>query len=286
MLLKCQTKYAWILEPNVVPGTRFLELLLHTIQISEYSSSLLGYQGEIFSVESLSHESHHPFTFPSGMIKDKLISQFHWGRYHQNGQEQMKDMILYPDRRYEPIAERILEVDSLHKMWFLDVHLVLPLFLQEKQSLPVSLSQILPVEDMILSFALKYYANKKSYVLPSLYSDEKTWGDTSSQPPIVLPFKDLNTFSINIESDRQYLLNHYLSRGGKFILTKESHQSTPTPLSILLFFDPHQISLSTFIALVSGISKHLSNDWFGKIFLKSAHHQFIFLCLYLRILSF
>ncbi len=70
------------------------------------------------------------------MIKEKLANQFHWLYDQKNGQQrkidsQIKDTILYPDRRNEPIAERILEVDSLHGMWFLDVHFALPFFIQE-----------------------------------------------------------------------------------------------------------------------------------------------------------
>lgn len=70
-----------------------------------------------------------------------------------------------------------------------------------------------------------------------------------------------------MKSNRQFLLNHYVSRGGKFILTDESHQSVS--LSILLFFDPHQLSLSTFLALLTGISKHLPKEWFETNSLKT-----------------
>jgi hypothetical protein len=93
---------------------------LHTIHTTEYSENILGFFGEIFSKKRIQTQL--------TAILQESSSSSSTNRFHQLSQEllgsvggvpDLDDLMLYPDRRRIPVAENLLEVDTLHGMWFL-----------------------------------------------------------------------------------------------------------------------------------------------------------------------
>jgi hypothetical protein len=114
---QCRTQHAWFLEPGITPGKRFHELLLHTSHTKEYSQSVLGYFGEIFSRKRLL--TRLSLNLGRHFINENFVDQLKLQlSVHTHSRA---ELIYFPDLRTKgsPIAEHLLEVDTLHGMWFL-----------------------------------------------------------------------------------------------------------------------------------------------------------------------
>jgi hypothetical protein len=95
LALQAHTKYVWIFDDDVLPGSRFLELLLHTIQTEEYRG-LLGTIGWIM-----------PGLTPAG----------HFKPYRHPGPS---GGLMVPDAKYSISVPRLQTADLLCSMWFLE----------------------------------------------------------------------------------------------------------------------------------------------------------------------
>jgi hypothetical protein len=190
---------------------------LHTIHTTEYSENILGFFGEIFSKKRIQTQL--------TAILQESSSSSSTNRFHQLSQEllgsvaavpDLDDLMLYPDRRRIPVAENLLEVDTLHGMWFLKTKWLSHYLTQVWRGSGVidsNLNQMIEnlnrVPGVCLSFLSAccgryslvsileiFWWDQKvfestslrtlthwqfsSYVVPCLYEDSSTWGDISS----------------------------------------------------------------------------------------------------------
>ncbi|KAG1353921.1 hypothetical protein COCNU_07G000330 [Cocos nucifera] len=148
MALQTGADFVYILDDDMIPGRRMLEILSHVGGTEKYKNAVLGSMGRILPFRQ------KDFTFPS-------YRKF-----------QSKEAGLYlPDPAYDITVERIMQVDFLSTSWFLSADLVKTLFVERPFT-------FLTGEDLHLSYQLQKYRNAGSYVLPADPNDKKTWGDS------------------------------------------------------------------------------------------------------------
>ncbi|XP_002973886.2 uncharacterized protein LOC9656675 [Selaginella moellendorffii] len=140
--------FVYILDDDMIPGKKVLEIFSYIAGTVRYHNSLLGSIGRILPFRQ------KDFSFPS---------------YRKPGS---KEAGLYiPDPAYRIIVDRILQVDFLSSSWFLPANLVKALFLES----PLTFST---GEDLHLSYQLQKYLGVHSYVVPIDPDDRDTWGDS------------------------------------------------------------------------------------------------------------
>nr|XP_010920484.1 uncharacterized protein LOC105044330 [Elaeis guineensis] len=165
MALQTQADFVYILDDDMIPGRRMLEILSHVGGTEKYKNAVLGSIGRILPFRE------KDFTFPSYR---KLRS---------------KEAGLYlPDPAYDITVERIVQVDFLSSSWFLSADLVKTLFVEKPFTFMTG-------EDLHLSYQLQKYRNADSYVLPVDPNDKETWGDSEHRLAYVsettVIFKDI-----------------------------------------------------------------------------------------------
>ncbi|WOL18076.1 hypothetical protein Cni_G26869 [Canna indica] len=148
MALQTEADFVYILDDDMIPGTKMLEILSHVGGTDKYKNSVLGSIGRILPFRQ------KDFTFPS------------YRKFRS------KEAGLYlPDPAYGITVERIVQVDFLSSSWFLSADLVKTLFVETPFTFMTG-------EDLHLSYQLQKYRNAGSYVLPVDPNDKETWGDS------------------------------------------------------------------------------------------------------------
>nr|CAD1820861.1 unnamed protein product [Ananas comosus var. bracteatus] len=148
MALQTESDFVYILDDDMIPGKRMLEILAHVGGTEKYKNSVLGSIGRILPFRQ------KDFMFPS-------YRKF-----------KSKEAGLYlPDPAYDITVERIVQVDFLSSSWFLPTDLVKTLFIEKPFTFATG-------EDLHLSYQLQKYRNAGSYVLPVDPNDRETWGDS------------------------------------------------------------------------------------------------------------
>lgn len=165
MALQTESDFVYILDDDMIPGTRMLEILTHVGGTEKYGNAVLGSIGRILPFRQ------KDFTFPS-------YRKF-----------KSKEAGLYlPDPAYDITVERIVQVDFLSSSWFLSADLVKTLFVEKPFTFMTG-------EDLHLSYQLQKYRNAGSYVLPVDPNDKETWGDSEHRLAYVsettVIFKDI-----------------------------------------------------------------------------------------------
>eukprot|EP01018_Ginkgo_biloba_P031332 Gb_01245 [translate_table: standard] len=140
--------FVYILDDDMIPGRKMLQILGHIGGTEKYKNAVLGSIGRILPFRQ------KDFTFPS---------------YRKYGS---KEAGLYlPDPAYGIKVERIVQVDFLSSSWFLSAELVKTLFIET----PIT---FMTGEDLHLSYQLQKYRNAGSFVLPTDPDNKETWGDS------------------------------------------------------------------------------------------------------------
>ncbi|KAF3337856.1 Glycosyl transferase family 2 [Carex littledalei] len=165
MALQTEADFVYILDDDMIPGMKMLEILAHVGGTEKYRNSVLGSIGRILPFRQ------KDFTFPS------------YRKFRS------KEAGLYlPDPAYDITVERIVQVDFLSSSWFLSADLVKTLFIETPFTFMTG-------EDLHLSYQLQKYRNAGSFVLPVDPNDKETWGDSEHRLAYVsettVIFKDI-----------------------------------------------------------------------------------------------
>ncbi|KAF6167842.1 hypothetical protein GIB67_027620 [Kingdonia uniflora] len=148
MALQTEADLVYILDDDMIPGTKMLEILSHVAGTEKYKNSVLGSIGRILPFRQ------KDYTFPS------------YRKFRS------KEAGLYlPDPAYDITVDKIVQVDFLSSSWFLSAELVKTLFIETPFTFMTG-------EDLHLSYQLQKYRSAGSFVLPVDPKDKKTWGDS------------------------------------------------------------------------------------------------------------
>ncbi|KAH9318332.1 hypothetical protein KI387_020101, partial [Taxus chinensis] len=172
--------YVYIVDDDMIPGRRVLEIFAHAAGTDKYRNSVLGSIGRILPFRQ------KDFSFPS---------------YRKFGAKEAG--IYLPDPAYDIIADRVFQVDFLSSAWFLSTQLVKTLFIENPFTFATG-------EDLHLSYQVQKYRGGGSFVLPIEPNDKETWADSEHRLAYVsettVIFKDV----IEVR-DKQWW--QYMSRG-------------------------------------------------------------------------
>lgn len=107
MALQTEADLVYILDDDMIPGTKMLQILSHVAGTDKYENSVLGSIGRILPFRQ------KDFTFPS------------YRKFRS------KEAGLYlPDPAYDITLDRVVQVDFLSSSWFLSAELVKTLFIE------------------------------------------------------------------------------------------------------------------------------------------------------------
>ncbi|XWS53294.1 hypothetical protein CRYUN_Cryun11dG0144500 [Craigia yunnanensis] len=165
MALQTEADLVYILDDDMIPGKKMLQILSHVAGTEKYKNSVLGSIGRILPFRQ------KDFTFPS------------YRKFRS------KEAGLYlPDPAYDITIVKIVQVDFLSSSWFLSAELVKALFIETPFTFMTG-------EDLHLSYQLQKYRNAGSFVLPVDPTDKETWGDSEHRLAYVsettVIFKDI-----------------------------------------------------------------------------------------------
>ncbi|KAK8683602.1 hypothetical protein V6N13_039656 [Hibiscus sabdariffa] len=165
MALQTEADLIYILDDDMIPGKKMLQLLSHVAGTEKYKNSVLGSIGRILPFRQ------KDFTFPS------------YRKFRS------KEAGLYlPDPAYDITIDKIVQVDFLSSSWFLSAELVKTLFIETPFTFMTG-------EDLHLSYQLQKYRDAGSFVLPVDPTDKETWGDSEHRLAYVsettVIFKDI-----------------------------------------------------------------------------------------------
>ncbi|XAR59742.1 hypothetical protein NMG60_11015695 [Bertholletia excelsa] len=165
MALQTEADLVYIVDDDMIPGKKMLQILAHVAGTQKYENSVLGSIGRILPFRQ------KDFTFPS------------YRKFRS------KEAGLYlPDPAYDITVDRIVQVDFLSSSWFLSAELVKTLFIETPFTFMTG-------EDLHLSYQLQKYRNAGSFVLPVDPNDKETWGDSEHRLAYVsettVIFKDI-----------------------------------------------------------------------------------------------
>ncbi|XVF46319.1 hypothetical protein PTKIN_Ptkin03bG0018100 [Pterospermum kingtungense] len=165
MALQTESDLVYILDDDMIPGKKMLQILSHMAGTDKYKNSVLGSIGRILPFRQ------KDFTFPS-------YRKF-----------KSKEAGLYlPDPAYDITVDKIVQVDFLSSSWFLSAEHVKALFIETPFTFMTG-------EDLHLSYQIQKYRNAGSFVLPVDPNDKETWGDSEHRLAYVsettVIFKDI-----------------------------------------------------------------------------------------------
>ncbi|GMI92119.1 hypothetical protein like AT5G60700 [Hibiscus trionum] len=165
MALQTEADLVYIVDDDMIPGKKMLQILSHVAGTEKYKNSVLGSIGRILPFRQ------KDFTFPS------------YRKFRS------KEAGLYlPDPAYDITVQKIVQVDFLSSSWFLSAELVKALFIETPFTFMTG-------EDLHLSYQLQKYRNAGSFVLPVDATDKETWGDSEHRLAYVsettVIFKDI-----------------------------------------------------------------------------------------------
>ncbi|KAI0528812.1 hypothetical protein KFK09_001355 [Dendrobium nobile] len=184
MALQTESDFVYIIDDDMIPGRKMMEILAHIGGIEKYKNSVLGSIGRILPFRQ------KDFTFPS----------YRKFRTKETG-------LYLPDPAYNITVNKIVQVDFLSSSWFLSTNLVKTLFVETPMTFMTG-------EDLHLSYQLQKYRNAGSFVLPVDPNDKETWGDSEHRLAYVsettVIFKDI----IQVRDDQWWraLSNGYITQ--------------------------------------------------------------------------
>lgn len=107
MALQTEADLVYIVDDDMIPGKKMLQILSHVAGTEKYKNSVLGSIGRILPFRQ------KDFSFPS------------YRKFHS------KEAGLYlPDPAYDILVEKVVQVDFLSSSWFLSAELVKTLFIE------------------------------------------------------------------------------------------------------------------------------------------------------------
>ncbi|KAJ6739580.1 hypothetical protein OIU74_004357 [Salix koriyanagi] len=174
MALQTEADLVYIVDDDMIPGRKMLQILSHVAGTEKYKNSVLGSIGRILPFRQ------KDFTFPS------------YRKFRS------KEAGLYlPDPAYDITVHKIVQVDFLSSSWFLSAELVKTLFIEAPMTFMTGEDLHLSTICTLWSFSyqLQKYRNAGSFVLPVDPNDKETWGDSEHRLAYVsettVIFKDI-----------------------------------------------------------------------------------------------
>ncbi|KAK6936060.1 hypothetical protein RJ641_033090 [Dillenia turbinata] len=184
MALQTEADLVYIVDDDMIPGKKMLQILSHVAGTDKYKNSVLGSIGRILPFRQ------KDLTFPS------------YRKFRS------KEAGLYlPDPAYDITVDRIVQVDFLSSSWFLSAEIVKTLFIETPLTFATG-------EDLHLSYQLQKYKGAGSFVLPVDPNDEETGGDSEHRLAYVsettVIFKDV----VQVRDDQWWktLSNGYITQ--------------------------------------------------------------------------
>ncbi|CAN4100876.1 unnamed protein product [Withania somnifera] len=165
LALQTEADLVYIVDDDMIPGKKMLQILAHVAGTDKYKNSVLGSIGRIL-----------PFR-----QKDSSFPSYRKFRSKEAG-------LYLPDPAYNITVNKIVQVDFLSSSWFMSAELVKTLFVETPFTFMTG-------EDLHLSYQLQKYRNAGSFVLPVDPKDKDTWGDSEHRLAYVsettVIFKDI-----------------------------------------------------------------------------------------------
>ena len=156
LALAAKTAFVLVLDDDMIPGPRFLSVLLHVATAPAQRPSLLGAIGWLLP---------RPAVRPRGNGgADVRFASYRALANNSGG-------LYVPDGAYDLLVERLLEVDYLCSLWFGRTEWFGLLWREPPPTFATG-------EDFHLSHMLRKHAGVPSRVLPVLFDDRSVWGDT------------------------------------------------------------------------------------------------------------
>ncbi|XP_057782471.1 uncharacterized protein LOC131000528 [Salvia miltiorrhiza] len=184
MALQTEADLVYILDDDMIPGKKMLQIMSHVAGTDKYKNSVLGSIGRILPFRQ------KDFTFPS------------YRKFRS------KEAGLYlPDPAYDITIDKVVQVDFLSSSWFLSAELIKTLFIETPLTFMTG-------EDLHLSYQLQKYRNAGSFVVPVDPNDKDTWGDSEHRLAYVsettVIFKDI----VQVRDDQWWkaLSNGYVTQ--------------------------------------------------------------------------
>ncbi|CAN4098921.1 unnamed protein product [Withania somnifera] len=148
LALQTEADLVYIIDDDMIPGKKMLQILTHVAGTDKYKNSVLGSIGRIL-----------PFR-----QKDSSFPSYRKFRSKEAG-------LYLPDPAYNITVNKIVQVDFLSSSWFMPAELVKTLFIETPFTFMTG-------EDLHLSYQLQKYRNAGSFVLPVDPNNKDTWGDS------------------------------------------------------------------------------------------------------------
>ncbi|KAG0590220.1 hypothetical protein KC19_1G082200 [Ceratodon purpureus] len=172
--------FVYMLDDDMIPGRRMLEILSHAGGTDKYRNAVLGSIGRILPFRQ------KDFTFPS---------------YRKFGSKEAG--IYLPDPAYNIVVDRVVQVDFLSSSWFLSTDLIRSLFIEQPFTFVTG-------EDLHLSYLLQKYKDGGSFVLPVDPRNKETWGDSEHRLAYVSETTVIHKDIVQVRDDQWW---RTMSRG-------------------------------------------------------------------------
>ncbi|KAK4370565.1 hypothetical protein RND71_010040 [Anisodus tanguticus] len=148
LALQTEADLVYIVDDDMIPGKKMLQMLAHIAGTDKYKNSVLGSIGRILPFQQ----------------KDSSFPSYRKFRSKEAG-------LYMPDPAYNITVNKIVQVDFLSSSWFMSAEVVKTLFIETPFTFMTG-------EDLHLSYQLQKYRNAGSFVLPVDPKDKDTWGDS------------------------------------------------------------------------------------------------------------
>lgn len=154
---QCSTKYALVLDRDVIPGSSYLQLLLRTSHTTEYSHHILGTDGYILPVPDTGH--YHSTIAGQSSAGTDDVSEVGVSSSHGHA-------LRYPNPSTGVFADNVMTVDFLSGMWFLETEIVKYFLLEVSDVLSSSVLQAVITsmkhEPYAICYAMLYFFRRQS----------------------------------------------------------------------------------------------------------------------------
>ncbi|KAJ7547628.1 hypothetical protein O6H91_08G095800 [Diphasiastrum complanatum] len=164
--------YVYILDDDMIPGRKMLQILAHAAGTEKHHNAVLGSIGRVLPFRQ------KDFSFPS----------YRKFRSKEAG-------IYLPDPAYGIVVDRVVQVDFLSSGWFMSAELVKTLFIETPFTFETG-------EDLHLSYQLQKYRDAGSFVVPVDPRDKDTWGDSEHRLAYVSETTVIHKNIVEIRDDQ------------------------------------------------------------------------------------
>jgi hypothetical protein len=225
LALAAATKYVWLMDDDVIPGRRYLELLMHSVS-SPQTRGALGSVGWLMPSPPQEYAAYIATKKLKFRLRPNVLETYRqslkfrlplsW-KFNYRRQDRYGGL-YFPDEKYRIPSPVVLPVDLLCSQWFLETRWVALLFREKWLTFETA-------EDYMLAYSLRRYANVQSLVLPS-HADYPEFSGIVGAETVIDPFastrKDfLAQFSSSPSTLQQPLHTQFRSTTGDMVTVRQ-----------------------------------------------------------------